>query len=345
MNAQQSQQESSKTAESTFISEVLRAESDAINRVAHEIKENPAVCSQWSNAIDLLEACSGHVVFSGMGKSGLVGAKLSATFSSIGQPSHVVHPAEAVHGDLGSIRRDDVVILMSYSGTTEEVLNLAAILRTDNIPRIGISESDESPLAKLCSAHLSTGPITEACPLNLAPTASTTATLAIGDALGLAVSRRRNFTADDFHKHHPGGMLGAGLRSITEVIRFRVGDNMPTVHRSSSVGDALLAARPDSDKRRAGAILLVDDDDKLVGIFTDGDLRRLVIVDAEPMQRIIGEVATTNPRRLATTALVRDAKQLVAEHRVDEIPIVDEDNHPIGLIDVQDLIAMKVVTE
>lgn len=345
MNKERPQSEPVQATEYTFICEVLQAESDAINRISHQIESNHAIQEQWSKAIDILEACTGHVVFSGMGKSGLVGAKLSATFSSIGQPSHVVHPAEALHGDIGSIKKNDVVILMSYSGTTEEVVNLAAILRTDNVPRIGISSSGDSPLAKLCDVHLSTGAITEACPLNLAPTASTTATLAVGDALGLAVSRRRNFSADDFHKHHPGGMLGTGLRGIMEILRFKVGDNLPTVHESTSVGDALLAARPAPNKRRAGAILLIDDNNKLVGIFTDGDLRRLVIDDKQPMIREIGKVATSNPRRLLTSALVRDAKQLFTEHRVDEIPVVDEENHPVGLIDVQDLIALKVVAE
>jgi arabinose-5-phosphate isomerase len=280
-----------------------------------------------------------------MGKSGLIGAKLSATFSSIGQPSHVVHPAEAVHGDLGSIRRDDVVILMSYSGTTEEVLNLAAILRTDGIPCIGISKEHDTPLAKLCDVHLAIGSLSEACPLNLAPTASTTATLAIGDALGLALSRRRNFTADDFHKHHPGGMLGIGLRTITEIVRFKINDNLVTVADNTNVGEALQLARPKEGKRRAGAILLINTEGKLTGIFTDGDLRRLVIDNDDPMDQVIGTVATTNPQRLMSSALVRDAQQLVTEHRVDEIPVVDENNCPIGLIDVQDLIAMKVVSE
>ncbi len=234
---------------------------------------------------------------------------------------------------------------MSYSGTTEEVINLAAILRTDDIPCIGISKSDDSQLAKLCTVHLEIGSLSEACPLNLAPTASTTATLAIGDALGLTLSRRRNFTADEFHKHHPGGMLGIGLRTITEVIRSKVGDNVPVVNEDTLVGEALILARPTKGSRRAGAILLIDDNSKLTGIFTDGDLRRLVIDDSKPMARRIGDVATNNPRRLSSTSLVRDAQQLVAEYRVDEIPIVDEDNVPIGLIDVQDLIAMKVVTE
>ncbi|MGY8752876.1 MAG: CBS domain-containing protein, partial [Phycisphaerales bacterium] len=141
------------------------------------------------------------------------------------------------------------------------------------------------------------------------------------------------------------GMLGIGLRTITEIIRLKVGENLPVIQDNTSVGDALEQARPEEGVRRAGAILLVDEEGKLTGIFTDGDLRRLVIADNAPMERIIGEVATTNPRRLLASALVRDAKQLVTEYRVDEIPVVDDNNHPIGLIDVQDLIAMKVVSE
>jgi arabinose-5-phosphate isomerase len=345
MNTSHPQTKTGLSEEQQFITDALMAEMKAIEAVSLRLESSPEQAMLWTAAIDLLETCKGHVVFSGMGKSGLIGAKLSATFSSIGQPSHVVHPAEAVHGDLGSIRRDDIVILMSYSGTTEEVVNLAAILRTDGIPCIGISKADDTPLAKLCNVHLSIGPISEACPLNLAPTASTTATLAIGDALGLALSRRRNFTADDFHKRHPGGMLGIGLRSITEIVRFKVNDNLITVNDQLNVGQALERARPQDGQRRAGAILLTNDDGKLTGIFTDGDLRRLVIDDKSPMERTIGEVATKNPRRLFASALVRDAQQLVTEYRVDEIPIVDEENRPMGLIDVQDLIAMKVVME
>lgn len=345
MQSQDTQTKSNVTEEHQFISEALRAEMKAIEEVIRRLESSPEQAMRWSAAIDLLEACKGHAVFSGMGKSGLIGAKLSATFSSIGQPSHVVHPAEAVHGDLGSIRRDDVVVLMSYSGTTQEVVNLAAILRTDAVPCIGISKEDDTPLAKLCDVHLSIGSLSEACPLNLAPTASTTATLAIGDALGLALSRRRNFTADDFHKHHPGGMLGIGLRAITEIVRYKIGLNLTAVNENSTVGEALGLARPAEGQRRAGAILLINDAGKLTGIFTDGDLRRLVIADDTPMERTIGEVASSNPRRLSATALVRDAQQLVTEYRVDEIPLVDEENRPIGLIDVQDLIAMKVVSE
>jgi arabinose-5-phosphate isomerase len=335
--------------EAAFVAEALRAEAAAITAIADGLDGSGAQLA-WGAAITLIESCSGHLVVSGMGKSGLIGAKLSATFSSLGQPSHVVHPAEAVHGDLGSIRRGDVVMLLSHSGTTEEVTNLAAILRADDVPTIGISARDDSELAGLTTVHLAVGDVAEACPLNLAPTASTTGALAIGDALALAVSRRRNFSADDFHLAHPGGMLGVGLRHVTDVIRFKVGENLTVVNGKSTVADALNAARPipDSDgriRRRAGAVLVHDDNGCLSGIFTDGDLRRLVVSGEPFLEKDVADVMTAVPHRLTTDALVREARSLVLEHRIDEIPIVDHDGKPVGLIDVQDLIALKVVTE
>jgi arabinose-5-phosphate isomerase len=328
------------TDEAVFIAECLRAEAEAVLRISERIttSEYP----NWKAALDLLEACAGHVVVTGMGKSGQVGAKISATFSSLGQPSHVLHPAEAIHGDLGKVRRSDVVLLLSYSGNTDEVVNLAAILKSDGVPRLGISCAHKSPLASLCSVHLSVGDITEACPLNLAPTASTTAMQAMGDALALALSQRRNFREDDFHKHHPGGMLGVGLRKITEALRFRVGKNLAVVPDHLSVHEALQQTRAD---RRAGAILIVDDRQRLAGIFTDGDLRRLIMNDPSALSRRISEAMTPRPQHLTVDDLVRDAVRLVRERRLDEIPVLDHDGKPVGLVDVQDLIAMKVVTE
>jgi arabinose-5-phosphate isomerase len=333
-------QTKSQSEEAVFIADSLRAEADAILRIAERTMD--VEYPNWKAAIDLLESCSGHIVVAGMGKSGLVGAKISATFCSLGQPSHVLHPAEAIHGDLGSVRRHDVVMLLSYSGQTEEVINLAAILKADEVPRLGISSNPKSKLAELCSVHVSVGDITEACPLNLAPTASTTAVLAIGDALALALSRRRNFTEDDFHKHHPGGMLGVGLRKITEALRFRVGENLPVVPEHMTVREAFEQSRGD---RRAGAILIVDAHQRLAGIFTDGDLRRLVMKDEKAMSRRVGDVMTPRPQHLTIDDLVRDAVRLVRERRLDEIPVLDHDGKPVGLVDVQDLIAMKVVTE
>jgi arabinose-5-phosphate isomerase len=328
------------TEETAFIAECLRAEADAVARLARAACEVEQ--SHWLAALNLLETCKGHVVVAGMGKSGLVGTKIAATFASLGQPSHFVHPAEAIHGDLGKVRREDVALLMSYSGTTHEVINLAAILRADGVKRVGITSNHATDLAKLCDVHLSTGDITEACPLNLAPTASTTAMLAIGDALALALSRRRNFNEDDFHKHHPGGMLGVGLRKITEALRFRVGENLPVVPEHMTVRDA---CQQTAGNRRAGAILVVDSSQYLAGIFTDGDLRRLMMKDERGMDKTMREVMTPRPQHLTVDSLVRDAVLLVRERRLDEIPVLDHDGKPVGLVDVQDLIAMRVVSE
>ncbi len=329
--------------EPEFIAAAMQAEADAIVRVAAGIAGPDA--ERWAAAMDLLEACTGHVVVSGMGKSGLVGAKISATFSSLGQPSSVLHPSEAVHGDLGRLRRGDVVILLSYSGETAEVVDLALILKADRVPTIGICKDAGTSLGRACAVTLPLGDMAEACPHNLAPTASTTTQLAVGDALALTLARRRDFTADDFHRSHPGGMLGAGLRRITDVVRFRAGEGLPVVPVGCTVRECLAAARAAGGRRRAGAILLVDADGRLAGVFTDGDLRRLVVDDPAPLDRPVAEVMTASPKHLDASSLVRDAERLVREHRVDEIPVVDADGRPIGLVDVQDLITMKVVRE
>ena len=329
-----------KTAdEASFLSDAMLAEADAIRRVAARAAGEDA--GRWADAVALLDGCTGHVMISGMGKSGLIGAKIAATMSSLGLPAHFMHPSEAVHGDLGRLRAGDVAILMSYSGGTEEIVNLAAILRTDGIRRVGISCNNQSHLARLCDVHLAIGDVVEACPLNLAPTASTTAMLAMGDALALAVSRRRNFAADDFHRRHPGGALGAGLKSVTEVLRFRVGETLATVAEDCTVADAL---RSTGGGRRAGALVVVDAAGRLSGIFTDGDLRRRVNeLGAGLLSKRVAEVMTARPSALSSEALVRDAVQLVRERRLDEIPVVDGDGRPLGLIDVQDLVSMKVI--
>ena len=329
------------------ISDVLRSEAAAIQRIADAVGNDPAgpEAARWEHAVNLIASCQGHVVVSGMGKSGLIGAKISATFSSVGIPSNVLHPAEAVHGDLGRIRRNDVVMLLSYSGTTDEVVNLATILKADGVPRLGISGGHDSKLAQLCDVHLALGELEEAGTLNLAPTTSTTATLACGDALAMAVARRRRLTEDEFHRHHPGGKLGSSLQSVDDVMRLRVGENLPVVSHDLSVKEALDEAWTDGAHRRAGAIMLVDDRGRLSGIFTDGDLRRLMMDDPQGLSRPIRDVMTTHPRSLRLEDRTRDARQLIAEHRIDEIPVVDEDGRPHGLIDVQDLITLKIVQE
>jgi arabinose-5-phosphate isomerase len=234
-------------------------------------------------------------------------------------------------------------LLLSYSGETEEIVALASILRADQVPCIGISRDGSGSLGRLCQAHIALGDVTEACPLQLAPTASTTAMLAVGDALALAASRRRDFDADAFHRHHPGGMLGAGLRPIIEILRFKVGENVAVASDSGSVEQALADA---GSGRRTGAILLVNASGALSGIFTDGDLRRLVNADgAEGLSRPIRDVMTADPGHLDADSLVQDAVRLVRERRVDEIPVIDAKGHPVGILDVQDLIAMKAVQD
>jgi len=324
-----------------FARRVLRAEADAVLRVAE------AVGDEFVRAVDVLvQAASndGSVVVSGMGKSGLIGQKISATLASVGAPSQWVHPAEAVHGDLGRIRKADCLVALSYSGETEEVVALASIVRQDGLPVISITSGrGDSALERLATVSLGVGAVEEACPLSLAPTSSTTAMLALGDALALATSRRLAFSPDDFARRHPGGWLGDLLRPVTDVLRFKAGENLPVVSETLSVGEALREASKIG--RRPGALVIADGNGALAGLFTDGDLRRLVLNDPSDLARPISEVMTRSPRTLPDSALVRDAVHLIREHRQDEIPVVDGGGRPVGVLDVQDLIALKVVRD
>lgn len=331
-----------------FLTDVLRAEGNALLQVASSIEENDAEAARWANAVAMIDTCQGHVVVSGMGKSGLVGAKISATLASVGVPSHVVHPADAVHGDLGRIRPEDVVLLLSFSGGTEEVVNLAAILRTDGVQRIGISGSHDSPLANLCDVHLALGDLSEAGNLALAPTTSTTATLACGDALALAVAHRRSFTEEDFQRRHPGGSLGAELRGLDDVLRFRVGVNLTTCLEQDTVHKALLASESQQTTgatRHAGALLVVNDEGILLGIITDGDLRRLALNNRDFLDQTVADVMTASPLALSASARIGEARSIVTQHRIDEIPVIDDSGRPVGLIDVQDLLSPRITTQ
>lgn len=306
----------------------------------------------FERAVDLIVSCAGRdgsVIVSGLGKSGLIGAKISATLASLGIPSHAVHPAEATHGDLGRFRSRDILIALSKSGETDEVVNLAAILRQDGVKIVSITGGGTEPGAQATSLdrladvalHIGVGDEAGGSP---APSSSTTCTLALGDALALAAARRRRFTDADFAKRHPGGSLGGMLRPVVDVIRFRAGANLPLVPDSMTVSQALTEANRQS-ARRPGALLLIDGAGTLSGIFTDGDLRRLVVHHPESLEEPIASVMTRSPRTLRDDALVRDAVTLFREHRQDEIPIVDPQGMPVGLLDVQDLIAMRLVRD
>ncbi len=332
--------------ERAFAESILRDESAAVGALAGTLGK------PFHDAVALLEKCAnagGSVLVTGLGKSGLIGAKISATLTSLGIASHFVHPTEAAHGDLGRFRRDDVCIALSNSGETDEVVNLAAVLKQDGIPVIaitgGATSNGPSSLVRLATVCLALGVEKEAgAPMFVAPTSSTTATLALGDALALAAARRRNFTDADVAKRHPGGALGGLLRPLADVLRFHAGKNLPLIPDSATVTDALQRAAEVG--RRPGAIMLVDQaSGRLTGIFTDGDLRRLILRDAAELIRPIREVMTRSPRTLPDTALVRDAVIMIRECRQDEIPVVDDAGRPVGLLDVQDLVAMKLVRD
>ncbi|MEM9167162.1 MAG: KpsF/GutQ family sugar-phosphate isomerase [Planctomycetota bacterium] len=331
-----------KGAELAYARGIIEAESEALRALAGELD------ADFERAVDIIVRCAeadGLVIVSGLGKSGLIGAKISATLASLGIPSHAVHPSEASHGDLGRVRRRDVLIALSKSGETEEVVSLAAILRQDGLGIISLTSAggNESSLGRLGTVSLAVGGTNEAGD-SPAPTASTTCTLAMGDALALAAARRRRFTDADFAKRHPGGSLGGMLKPVVEALRFRLGQNLPLVRDDRSVADALRDAARQSD-RRPGALLLIDRDGALSGIFTDGDLRRLVLSDPGALDKPIANVMTRSPRTLQDDALLRDAVAMVRQHRQDEIPVVDADGKPVGLLDVQDLITLKLVRD
>lgn len=323
---------------------LLAAEARAIDALAASLGPS------FSRAVDLLIHCAdrrGNILISGLGKSGLIGQKISATLASLGLPSHFVHPAEAAHGDLGRFRREDVCILISSSGTTAETINLAALLHQDGLPLIGIcagTPDRSSPLERLCDPVLALGPVSAAdADFSPAPTCSTTATLALGDALALCAAQRRGFSDDDFAKRHPGGALGEMLRPVTDILRFVVGKNLTPVRDDLSVWAALEAAQGHAD-RRPGAMLLVNAAGALTGIFTDADVRRRYLKrDPADYDRPIASVMTRGPKILPHTARVRDAVQLVRESRLDEVPVVDDQHRPVGILDVQDLVALKLV--
>ncbi len=327
--------------ERAFAQSVLRAEAAAVGSLVDHLGE------PFHDAVAVLCACAdagGTVLVTGLGKSGLIGAKISATLASLGIPSHSVHPSEAAHGDLGRFRPTDVAICLSFSGETEEVVNLAAILKQDALPILSITRRSTPPstLERLATVALTLPFEDEAAPGFAAPTSSTTATLALADALALAAARRRHFTTSDFHKRHPGGSLGGQLRPVTDVLRFRAGENLPLAIETASVREALTHA--DGTPRRPGALLIVNPaTGVLTGIFTDSDLRRLMLRDPGALDQPLANVMTRAPRTIPADALVRDALLMIREHRQDEVPVIDRDGKPVGLLDVQDLIALRLI--
>jgi arabinose-5-phosphate isomerase len=314
-----------------FARDVLRIEAEAIERVRQRLGNSIA------RAADLIYRSTGSVIVTGMGKAGLVGQKLAATLASTGTRAFPLHPAEAVHGDLGRIRADDIVIALSQSGETEEVLRLVPALRRMGACLIAITERAGSNLGQAADLCIALGPIEEACPLGLAPSASTTVLMAVGDALALLVSKMRDFTADDFALYHPAGSLGRKLTRVEEVMR--TGRQLRRAHIEHTVREVFV--RLAGPRRRSGAVLIEDSMGILLGIFTDSDLARLFERRREAeLDRPIGEVMTSDPYRIKVGANLGEAFDLMKLYKISELPVVDRGDHLVGLIDVTDLIGL-----
>jgi arabinose-5-phosphate isomerase len=314
-----------------FAREVLRIEADALERVRDRLGVS------ITRAADLIFRCPGSVIVTGMGKAGLVGQKLAATLASTGTRAFPLHPAEAVHGDLGRIRADDVVIALSQSGETDEVLRLVPALRRIGAALVALTERSTSSLGLAADLCIALGPIEEACPLGLAPSASTTALMAVGDALALLVSRMRDFRAEDFALYHPAGSLGRKLSRVEDVMRTPRMLRLAQPERT--VREVLVALA--GPRRRSGAVLVVDDDGLLLGIFTDSDLARLFERRREAdLDRPIGAVMTANPVQVAVGSRLTEAVESMRARKLSEIPVVDRGGRLVGLIDLTDVIGL-----
>ncbi len=309
---------------------------DTLNIEAEAIKEQiKHLDEQFIKAVSLIENISGRVVIIGLGKSGHIGRKIAATMASIGVPAIYLHPAECLHGDLGMIMKNDVVIMISYSGETEEIKQVLPVIHKMNVKIIAITGKIKSEVWKGCDAIIDSSVQKEACPYNLAPTSSTTALLALGDALALVISERKGFKKEDFAIFHPLGAIGNKIKRLTMKVKeiMRKGKANPIVNDTSSVQDALLVMTG----TRIGATSVVDKDGKLVGFFTDGDLRRQIQLYDNLLKKNISEVMTKNPSTLTPNMLVVDAQKILQEKNIDNIPVIDEENKPIGILDERDL--------
>lgn len=305
---------------------VIEIEAAAIRGLLGQLDES------FDRAVSTIAGIRGRVVCTGMGKSGLILKKVAATLASTGTPSLFLHPAEAIHGDVGMITADDVVLAASYSGTTEELLRLVEIVRRLAVPLIVMTGNHQSPLARHADVHLRTEIDKEACPLNLAPTASTSVTLALGDALAMALLEARGFTTEDFARLHPGGRLGKRLLEIRELMHG--GEDLPCVGQDAALRDAIV----EISGKGLGITAVTDDHQKLVGCVSDGDLRRLLAKDRQGLLDLpVRECMTAGPRTLPPTALAPVALQAMEEHRITALFVVDDEHRLLGAVHLHDL--------
>ena len=311
--------------------EVLRREGSAVLETAQRLSPS------FVDAVQLIYHCRGWVHVSGIGKAGLIGQKIAGTLASLGTRSYFLHPAEAFHGDLGRVIPDDLLLALSSSGETEEILRLCQWVKRLGVKVVAITQRETSSLGRLATITIELGGVEEACPLGLAPTTSTTVMLAIGDALALGVARLRNFGKEDFARCHPGGSLGRKLSRVEEIMRPL--SQCRVAYQQQTVREVLVAtSRPG---RRTGAIMLLDDAGRLAGIFTDSDLARLFERRADAqLDRPIAEVMTASPITIREGARLIEAVRILAERKISELPVLDSNGRPVGLIDVTDLVSL-----
>jgi len=320
---------------------VLGAEAAALLDARARLEDDGEFARQWTRAVEILSACEGRVVVSGLGKSGAIGRKIASTLASTGTPALFLHAGEALHGDLGMVSRGDCLLALSHSGRTEEVLRVANHLRAQGVPVVALTASKLSPLGALADATIEMRVEREACSLNLAPTSSTTLCLAIGDALAMCLMETRGFGASDFARFHPGGALGHGLSlSIGEVMR--TGERMALCRPETTMREALAAI----SKAVAGATIVADEDGILCGYLTDGDVRRVLLAAPDAgslLNAPISTLMTRSPLALRPEMAAREALRLFAERRFNDAPIVDEAGRPVGWLEESDLLRAGVV--
>ena len=314
---------------------VIEAEAEAIAAIA------PIIDESFARAAEMIYNCTGSCIVSGIGKAGIIGQKFSATLASTGTPSHFLHPAEAVHGDLGRLRKNDVVIVLSYGGETDEVVRLINLVKQSGIKLIAITADSDSTLSSHSDVVLCMGRMSEACPLGVAPSTSCACMLAVGDALAFTVMKARNFSVEDYVRFHPGGSLGAKLMTVEQSMMFRPGEKLPIAGAADTIKHVLEKTK---GVKRHGAVMVVDKNGRLAGIITDGDLRRLMTKHGSRTLKLkVGAVMTANCKRIRADALAAEAAAIFNKYRIDELPVVDAEDKPLGLIDVQDIVTIKVV--
>ncbi len=312
--------------------EVLEIEAAAILGLIARLDQS------FQLAVDLILNCRGRVTVSGIGKSGHIARKIASTMSSTGTPAYFVHPTEASHGDLGMVTRDDVFIALSNSGESAELLAIVPLIKRQGAKLIALTGQPGSSLAQQADAHLYAGAEKEACPLNLAPTASTTAALALGDALALALMQAKGFSRDEFARSHPGGTLGRKLLTHVRDV-MRTGDDMPRVPDTATLSDAII----EMSRGRMGITAVLDRDQHVIGIFTDGDLRRTLQKGVDLHATLIAGVMTRAPRTLNPDKLAAEAVQIMELHKVNQLLVVDDGQRLVGALNMHDLFKAKVI--